>query len=526
MLFNSYAFLFGFLPATFVAYLLAARVSPRLGSGVLVIASLFFYGWWNPIYVPLLLGSAAFNYAMSRGVVRAQAQGRRSVATAVLAATIVADLALLGYYKYYGFFLSTINAVTGTELATVALVLPLGISFFTFTQIAFVVDTYRDEAREHDPLYYLLFVTWFPHLIAGPIIHHRETMSQFAKAAAARFSWVDIAAGSAMFTMGLFKKVVLADGIGSYVSTANAMSAFTKAGVGVPVGFFDGWAAALAYTLQLYFDFSGYSDMAIGLSLGFGVRFPANFNSPYQAVNIIEFWRRWHMTLSRFLRDYLYVPLGGNRRGGFRRYLNLIVTMLIGGLWHGAGWTFVIWGGLHGLFLALNHGWRALRAASGADLSRSTLAGRVSGRAVTFGAVVVAWVFFRASTLDAAIGVVKGMAGLNGFTLLAADRASLGVAGEWLAAAGVRFEPALQMSIVPVGLWIVALLAIAWWMPNSQDIMARVEVVLPGAHAADRPRPSRIAWRPTLSWAIVAAVLFTIALLNLTKPSEFLYYQF
>ena len=526
MLFNSYSFLFAFLPATLLGFFLVARAKPRLGTVVLVLASVFFYGCWDIRYVPLLLGSAAFNYAMSRAIVRSQGRRRKTIAKWLAGATVAADLVLLGYFKYYGFFVSSVNTVTGWHLTRVDVVLPLGISFFTFTQIAFIVDTYCSEAREQDPLHYLLFVTWFPHLIAGPIIHHKETMPQFATAAASRFNWMAMASGSAMLTMGLFKKVVLADGIGYYVAATNAMSVFTKSGLGVPVGFFDVWAGALAYTLQLYFDFSGYSDMAVGLTLMFGVRFPANFNSPYKAVNIIEFWRRWHMTLSRFLRDYLYLPLGGNRRGSFRRYVNLLVTMLIGGLWHGAGWTFVIWGGLHGIFLVVNHGWRSLRAAFGADLSRSTLSGRFASRTVTFAAVVVAWVFFRSTTLAGACGVWSGMAGMNGFRLFEGDRAALGSIGTWLASAGVRFEPAMQASIIPVGLWIAALLPIVLWMPNSLEIMGRFDVVLQRAGSDDRAVASRISWRPTLWWAVVAAVLFTIALLNLTKPSEFLYYQF
>ena len=520
MLFNSYSFLFAFLPATLLAFFLAARFRPRAGMLVLVIASLAFYSWWDRRYLALLLGSAAFNYGMSLAIDRARRGTGARMAAGLTAATIAADLGLLGYYKYANFFIATANAAAGLHLAPLQIVLPLGISFFTFTQIAFVVDTYRGVAREPDWMRYLLFVTWFPHLIAGPIIHHKETMPQFA-ASVSRVNWLAIASGSAVFTMGLFKKVVLADNIGSYVAATNATSAFTKAALGVQVRFFDGWAAALAYTLQLYFDFSGYSDMAIGLSLIFGVKFPSNFNSPYQAVNIIDFWRRWHMTLSRFLRDYVYVPLGGNRRGPVRRYVNLIATMLIGGLWHGAGWTFVIWGGLHGTYLVINHGWHAVRAAMGSGSRTSTVLGRTAGRALTFLAVVVAWVFFRAPTLAAAKGVLEGMAGLHGFVLLEADRATLGRVGAWLASAGVRFDPALQMSIIPIGLWILALLPIAWWMPNSQQITARFPVVL------DPPESrSRWSWTPSLPWAIAAAVLFTIALLNLTKPSEFLYYQF
>ena len=526
MLFNSYAFLFGFLPGVTLAFFAAARASARTASVVLVLASLFFYGWWNPKYVPLLLCSAAFNYAMSRGLLLAEAQHRRALKNWLLGLTIGSNLLLLAYFKYYDFFVLTVNAVSGLQLATANIVLPLGISFFTFTQIAFVVDTYRAEVREQDAIHYLLFVTWFPHLIAGPILHHKETMPQFANPATYRLDWLNVAMGSAMFTIGIFKKVVLADGIGYYVSSANALSAFTKSSAGLHIGFFDAWAAALAYTLQLYFDFSGYSDMAIGLSLLFGVKFPLNFNSPYQAVNIIEFWRRWHMTLSRFLRDYLYFPLGGSRRGAARRYLNLIVTMLLGGLWHGAGWTFIVWGLLHGLYLAINHAWRSARAALGADMARSSPAGRVVARLLTFAAVVVGWVFFRSTTLNGALDIVAGMAGLNGFVLAARDRDALGALGAWLAHSGVRFDPALQMSMLPVGAWLAALLPMVWWAPNSQQIMGRFAVALREREPDERPVSAFVQWQPTPSWAFVAAVLFTVALLNLTKPSEFLYFQF
>jgi D-alanyl-lipoteichoic acid acyltransferase DltB (MBOAT superfamily) len=526
VLFNSYPFLFGFLPATLLLFFALARVSARLGSAVLVVASLFFYGWWDPRYLVLLLGSVAFNYSMSLWILRADAIRRPVLKRWLLWLTIAGNLSLLVFYKYLSFCISILNAVAGLHLPLLAFDLPLGISFFTFTQIAFVADTYRSEARERDPLHYLLFVTWFPHLIAGPVLHHKDTMPQFTMNRSGLVDWVALASGSAMFTIGIVKKVVLADGIAHYVSGGNALSAFTRSGLGLHVGFFDGWAAALAYTLQLYFDFSGYSDMAIGLSLMFGVKFPANFNSPYKAHNIVEFWRRWHMTLSRFLRDYVYVPLGGSRHGTPRRYLNLMLTMLIGGLWHGAGWTFLVWGGLHGLFLAVNHGWRSLRAMLGADLSRSTASGRFAARLVTFVAVVVGWVVFRSTTLAGAIDILEGMAGRHGFALLAADRAALGSIGEWLSAAGVRFEPAVQMSIVPVGLWIAALLPIALWLPNSLEIMGEFHVVLEGDRQRGRPVPSRVHWRPTLWWAMASAILFTIALLNLARPAEFLYYQF
>ena len=310
MLFNSYEFIFGFLPIVFLGFLWLASVSHFLAAGWLTLASLFFYGWWNPAYVGLLLGSIVFNFMIGVSIGRASGQGQRRRARWLLTAGVTGDLALLGYYKYADFFLRNVDALAGTHYAGLGIVLPLGISFFTFTQIAYLADAYQGKAREYRFVHYALFVTYFPHLIAGPVLHHKEMMPQFALASTYRLRWENIAVGLTIFMIGLFKKTVLADGIADYVGPV-----FSAHASGARLPILDAWGGALAYTFQLYFDFSGYSDMAIGLSRLFGVRLPLNFHSPYKAVNIIEFWRRWHMTLSRFLRDYLYFPLGGNRRG-------------------------------------------------------------------------------------------------------------------------------------------------------------------------------------------------------------------
>src|SRR3954447_7599130 len=382
MLFSSYAFLFQFLPAMALAFAVARRVSPRCGIWALAFASLIFYGAWKPTYLLLLVASIGFNFWL--GLKMEDLVRRRRIGTL----GVVLNLALLCYFKYTNFLFDSFTALTGAPLPFVNVILPLGISFFTFQQIAYLVDVMRGAKIERDIVSYALFVSFFPHLIAGPLVHHAEMIPQFKRARSGR-SAVLAARGLAIFAAGLFKKVVIADNLSQFVTPV-----FAHLDAGGGVGAEWAWLSTLAYSLQIYFDFSGYSDMAIGLALLFGIRLPVNFRSPYKASSIIEFWRRWHITLSRFLRDYLYVPLGGNRLGNARRYLNLLVTMLLGGLWHGAGWNFLVWGGLHGLYLCINHLWHRWRG----EAATSSAATNVVSWAVTFFAVVIAWVFFRAKT--------------------------------------------------------------------------------------------------------------------------------
>src|ERR1700739_1896412 len=426
MLFSSYTFLFQFLPATVLAFAAARRHSPRAGILVLGGASLFFYGAWRPVYLLLLLASVAVNFGLGLRMedpLRRRATGMFGVAL---------NLAVLCYFKYTNFILDSLNALTGAPLPFVNIVLPLGISFFTFQQIAYLVDVMRGAKVERDIVSYTLFVSFFPHLIAGPLVHHAEMIPQFKRGRTGRSS-VLAARGLAIFAAGLFKKVVIADNLAQFVSP---VFAHLDAGGGVTTSW--AWLADLPYTLQSFFSFSGYSDMAIGLALLFRIPLPVNFRSPYQATSIIEFWRRWHITLSRFLRDYLYIPLGGNRLGEQRRYLNLFVTMLIGGLWHGAGWHFLIWGGLHGLYLCVNHlwkGWRGGKASTSAKgllpkefavggVAKKGIAIKGSSWAITFFAVVIAWVFFRARTFA---GAWQMLAGLFGFEAGSSAYASPGI---------------------------------------------------------------------------------------------------
>ena len=518
MLFNSYAFIFLFLPFTLLLFFQLAKVSAKLAAGWLAAASLVFYGWWSPAYVALLVVSIVFNYGMGLTIVRADAAADKPRRKRLLVLAVTVDLALLGYYKYANFFLDNVNAVLGTSTSPGSILLPLGISFFTFTQIAFLADAYQGKAREYSFVHYGLFVTYFPHLIAGPILHHREMMPQFGLPETYRPDYDNLAAGLTIFVIGLFKKVIIADGVATHVSPV-----FDAPQAGQVLTFLEAWCGALAYTFQLYFDFSGYSDMAIGLSLLFGIRLPVNFHSPYKAVNIIDFWRRWHMTLSRFLRDYLYVPLGGNRKGPARRYVNLMVTMLLGGLWHGAGWTFVVWGGLHGAYLVINHAWQALRRRIGHDLKPSSRWGRAAGCALTFVAVVAAWVVFRSNSLDTAGAILRAMAGFNGLVVPDVWLARWGHFGEWLAHHGVLFGATPALARTDVVHWIWILLLVVWLAPNTQQIMAASR---PALGIPQDSATARWQWRPVLATAVAVAAMATLLIFNLNRYSEFLYFQF
>ncbi len=518
MLFNSFTFIFIFLPVTFALFFLIARRSPMLAAGWLAAASLFFYGWWNPAYVALLLLSIVFNYAAGAALCRTAARDARRKKALVIGA-VAANLLLLGYYKYSNFFLDNVAGWMGLALSPAEIILPLGISFFTFTQIAFLIDTYQGKVREYNFVHYCLFVTYFPHLIAGPILHHAEMMPQFARASTYHMRAENIAVGLTIFFIGLFKKVILADGIAPYVAPLYALP-----GTGASPGFLEAWCAVLAYSLQLYFDFSGYSDMAIGLSRMFGVQLPLNFHSPYKAVNIIEFWRRWHITLSRFLRDYLYVPLGGNRKGLARRCINVLITMLLGGLWHGASWTFVIWGLLHGVYLCVNYGWIALRGALGHDRKRQTRLGMAAAVALTFAAWLVGLAFFRADSVPHALQIIGGMAGQHGFALPDQWLAKWGSAGQWLASNGVSFSDSRGLITGGLVNWIVILLIVVWCAPNTQQIMARFgpALLLP----RDMMPARRLQWRPTMVFGVLAAAVAFASIVNLHRQSEFLYFQF
>ncbi|HZU63680.1 MAG TPA: MBOAT family protein, partial [Novosphingobium sp.] len=396
MLFGSLVFVFAFLPVVLLAYhALRGAGHERTAKYFLVAASLFFYGWWDPRYVPLVSLSIGANFALS--LLMERQPGRASL---LLGLGVAGNLALLGYYKYAHFFVTALAGATGLPWHRGRIVLPLAISFFSFQQIAYLIESRRDGKAAHSLLDYALFVLFFPHLIAGPITHHKEMLPQFAAMGRHRLPPSYMPIGTAIFIMGLAKKVVVAD-----LLAMLANPVFNAARDGLALAPWQAWQGALAYTLQLYFDFSGYSDMAIGLGLMFGILLPVNFASPYKSTSIVEFWRRWHISLSRFLRNYLYFSLGGNRAGPVRRYANLLATMLLGGLWHGAGWTFIAWGGLHGSYLVINHLWRGRFGPARGPV------GRLAGWGLTMLAVVVAWVLFRADTFASAVAVLRAMAG-------------------------------------------------------------------------------------------------------------------
>ena len=527
MLFNSYSFIFLFLPVTFVVFFAVGARRHLYGAAWLTLASLFFYGWWNPVYVTLLLASILVNYSFGVLIASDDRPAWLPGKKALLIIGIAADLMLLCYYKYANFFLNTANTLAGTHWSLGEIILPLGISFFTFTQIAFLVDTYQGKVKEYNFIHYALFVTYFPHLIAGPVLHHKEMMPQFANPGTYRRNYDDIAVGLTFFAIGLFKKAVLADGVAPF-----ANEGFAAAAAGQQLTLFEAWGGALAYTFQLYFDFSGYSDMAIGLSRLFGIRLPLNFDSPYKATNIIDFWRRWHMTLSRFLRDYLYLPLGGNRKGKARRYLNLMLTMLLGGLWHGAGWTFVIWGGLHGCYLIVNHAWHAARERLGTPAGPGAPLGNFVARGLTFVAVVVGWVFFRAPDLASALSMLSGMIGLHGAALPTGLAGYLGSVPAVLGRIGVEFTLGAGAHFVLTYLWVTALFAIAFLLPNSQQFLSRHD---PSLLSPDPTNPQsipsrvpqfRLHWLPTRRWAVATGVMLGCGVLTLARVTEFLYFQF
>lgn len=513
MLFNSYIFLLGFVPIVYIGYFLIGKRHWKLAAGWVALASIVFYGWWNPVHVPVLLASVVLNYFFGIAIARTGEQyaTRRKI---VLVIALTANLAALFYYKYSNFLVDNISALTGVYFAMAALVLPLGISFFTFTQVAYLVDTYKAKVTERNFVHYLLFVTYFPHLIAGPVIHHKDVMPQFARRDTYIFSPSNFTIGVLVFMIGLFKKCFIADSVAAFASPV-----FRSAENGGLPDLFEAWGGALAYTFQLYFDFSGYSDMAVGLSLMLNIRLPLNFNSPYKARNIIDFWKRWHISLSTFLRDYLYIPLGGNRRGRVRRYINLFATMLIGGLWHGASWTFVAWGALHGIYLMINHAWQTLRQRIPFPKGRveSTLAWLV-----TFLAVVVAWVFFRAATFESAARILAGMLGWHGARLPAEVLAYLPALGQL----GVGVVQGGLGSFVFTWGWCLALLPAASMLPNTQEFVSRS---LAGKdYFAVRPHSNaEQAWLfPSPIWAVGMGVVTALALMNLGQPAEFLYFNF
>ncbi len=536
MLFNSYVFIFVFLPCALAGFYGCCRLGRWAAAAWLVLASLIFYGWWNPQALVLLTASIVFNFGMAEAIVLLGTRPRLQTATFVFA--IAANLLALAYYKYLS---SVFVALTGLGLVhgtTPDIVLPLGISFFTFTQIGYLVDRKQGLARSRGPLDYVLFVTFFPHLIAGPILHNGEIMPQFADRKTYRFSRENLCVGSTIFVIGLTKKCLFADPLSICVRTG-----FADPG---HLPFLAAWNTAICASLQIYFDFSGYSDMAIGLARMFNVRFPLNFNSPYKAASIIEHWQRWHMTLSRYLATYVYTPMAlaisrqRTRRGaainrtaqatlpGFASMVALptLITMGLAGIWHGAGVQFLIFGLLHGIYLTINHATRLF--GRGRDKDRVGLVAHGTSVLVTYLATMVAMVFFRAPTVSSAVDVLLGMAGLRGFGGVALPTTLVdhtGHLGARLAAHGLitGVSPVDFVGQATHVAWIVCLYGIVWGMPNTQQILCRFSPAIGPVH----PGPiQRLTWRPDLAWGLATGVVACLGVLAIGGTSEFLYFQF
>ncbi len=519
MLFNSAEFIFLFLPLSLLIFFSLAKYwGNEIAIAGLVFCSLFFYAWWKPVYLALLIASMILNYSIGSKI-------SKNKNKSILVFGITLNLAAIAYYKYAGFIIFNLNLMNGNAWSIDSIILPLAISFFTFQQIAYLVDSYQGITKEYSFLHYALFVSFFPQLIAGPIVHHKEMLPQFSQAKRYKININNIQIGLSIFALGLFKKTVLADGIAEY-----ATPIFLLAETGASLDFFASWGGALAYTFQLYFDFSGYSDMAIGLARLFGIILPLNFYSPYKSTNVVEFWRRWHMTLSQFLRDYLYIALGGNRKGNLRRHFNLFITMLLGGLWHGAGWNFIIWGALHGFYLIINHGWHLL-------IKQSTIFNNklyiFTAWLITFIAVIIGWVFFRATSIDSAINMLYGMLGFNGFALPSGILNRLGTISEIIQSLGVKSESSSGSIFILTWCWNISLLFAVIMLPNVQDLFCKVKGSL-NQHSfqtnntfwptigffKDKP------WSNSISWAILTGIALAMGMLTLSQVSEFLYFQF
>jgi D-alanyl-lipoteichoic acid acyltransferase DltB (MBOAT superfamily) len=493
MPFNSYPY-FVFLAVAVIGFRLLEKNAPVGRRVFLLLASYAFYAWWRADFLILLCGSTLVNYAIGHQIEqrRARAPGADPTRRALLIVGLLFNLGLIATFKYDTLFVGTANDVLGWHFPLPHLFLPLAISFFTFEQISYLVDADSGKTHTYSLLDYALFVAYFPHLIAGPIVRHNDLIPQFRQL---RGRNDDLATGVTLFTIGLAKKTLIADNLAPF-----ADAIFNAAGRGVALGPTDSWLGTLFFAFQIYFDFSAYSDMALGSSVMLGIRLPVNFNSPYKSASIIEFWRRWHISLSAFLRDYLYIPLGGNRTGRTRRYLNLFITMLLGGLWHGAAWTFMLWGGLHGVYLSVNHAFRhATKGMTAPAALRLPL--RAASVALTFAATTLAWIVFRAPDLAAARRVVGGLVG-GGHSAV------------------VSFSPLAASTLLLLSL-------IVWALPNSMQIVWRFNPALNSPYASDAVTPARrLAWQPTRWNAAAYGLICIVAIMALSNLKPFIYFQF
>ena len=481
MIFSSYEFIFIFLPITFFLYFyLNKNKHTKLATASLALASLFFYSWWNIIYLPLILSSVAINYSLGLLIMKSL-----RLKKILMIIGILLNLSLLIYFKYSDFFLQNINLVFETEYSLLNLTLPLAISFFTFQQIAFLVDSFKGDIERHNFLNYVVFVTFFPQLIAGPIVHHKEMMPQFTKVRNKFINHKNLFLGLFIFSIGLFKKVVIADSFAIWAT--NGFDFMEQ------LNLIEAWVTSLSYTFQLYFDFSGYMDMAVGAALLFNIKLPLNFNSPYKSTNIRDFWKRWHITLSRFLRDYVYIPMGGSKNGRFKMYSNLFATFLLGGLWHGAGWTFIIWGALHAFAIIIHRIW----------IRTGIKVNNLLAWFLTFNFINFSWVFFRANQWDDAIKVLKGMLGFSGVVLPSMLQSIFFLQGNKVVFGEVFTNFNSDTEII---LWILIAFLMSLFFKNSNQII--------------------VTYKPSNKLIIFIVSLFIISLMNLDKHVDFIYFNF
>lgn len=543
MLFNSYMFIFLFLPVTLAGFFVIGGLSRCGAFRWLILVSLFFYAWWRPLNVLLIAPSILVNYGLARTLLRLgeSAKGRRA-ATAVLSLGIALNVAFLGFFKYNDFLRTAINDVSDANLALTHIILPLGISFITFQKIAFLVDVHAGRVKSFTFQDYCLFVLFFPQLIAGPIVHYREMMPQF-HSVSCRLDREDMAVGLTLFMFGLFKKVFIADGIAPLVSPIYEHAA-TVGGT----SFLFSWMAAIGFTLQIYFDFSGYTDMALGIARCLGIRLPPNFNSPLRATSIIDFWLRWHMTLTRFLTAYIYNPLllsltrrrlarglpgFGGRKTTVGAFLYLLMfptllTMLISGVWHGAGYLFIVWGALHGCYLTINHAWRLIRPKIWPHERSYIRLMTPVGLALTFVSVAVAMVFFRSPGMGAASDLLRGMIGRNGIALPQSLYDHLGLLTGLLRHINVVSDNSSGQDFLLLMAWILCLMVIVLACPNTLQMLASYEPALGVRRrlADGEGRRRTVEWSPSLGWALGVSVIGAIGIFSLGGPSEFLYWQF
>ncbi len=541
MLFNSYEFIFAFLPLTIAVFYVLGAFSRAWSLRWLILASFFFYAWWRPLNVLLIAPSILVNFALARMLLRLgdDAQRRRA-RTALLVVGIAFNIVFLGYFKYTNFLGNTINDVFGANLILTQIILPLGLSFITFQKIAFLIDVHSGRIKSFTLRDYCLFVLFFPQLIAGPIVHYREMMPQFHDTTS-RFDKQNFAVGLTLFFFGLFKKVVLADNIALLVTPI-----YEHATAGQSTSLLMAWMAAIGFTLQIYFDFSGYTDMALGAARCFGIRLPPNFNSPLKASSIIDFWLRWHMTLTRFLTAYIYNPLvlaltrrrlAAGRPGFSAKHATVgafvqllmfptLMTMFISGFWHGAGYLFVVWGLLHGTYLTINHGWRVIASKLWPDKARYARIMNPVGLVLTFVAVATSMVFFRSATMPAAVNVVKGMIGLNGIALPQAIYEGLGSIAGILAALGVVPEAGSGRDFIMLIFLLPVLLIIALACPNTLQMLARYEPALGVKAPTPSTGPRITEWNASVPWAIGVSIIVAVGIISLGGQSEFLYWQF